>query len=157
MLEGRDTTTIEVPESVSHITEAQTSIGWEQLLKGRLAKEWMEYQKQHLGDRATRKNNANTWATDIITSIFRQWLELWKLRNGDRHGRDYKTQAEAAKKQAVRELEQLYEYKGNVMPQHDWIFESSLEQQQAKWTYILSISNFGPVIEASYKTRLNIG
>ena len=39
---------IAVPESVSHIAEAQTAIGWEQLLKGWLAKKWMEYQKQHL-------------------------------------------------------------------------------------------------------------
>ena len=81
------------------------------------------------------------------------------MRNGDRHGRDYKTQAEAAKQQAVREIEQLYEYKGQLLPQHEWILATPLEQQRSKRTYVLRafISNFGPIIEESYKTRLETG
>jgi len=159
VLEGRDVQTINIPTSVQHIAAAQSAIGWDQLLKGRLAVDWMEHRQQQLGDQATRKNNGNTWATDIITAIWKQWLELWKLRNGDRHGRDYATQAEAAKQQAVRELEQMYEYKGLVMPQHDWIFATPLDQQRQKRTYVLRafLSNFRPVIEESYKTRLETG
>ena len=159
VVEGRDKSTIAIPDSVVHIAEAQSAVGWDQLLKGRLASEWMKHQKEYLGERSTDRKNANTWATGIITTIFQQWLDLWKLRNGDRHGRDYKTQAEAAKQQAVREIEQLYEYKGQLLPQHEWILATPLEQQRSKRTYVLRafISNFGPIIEESYKTRLETG
>ena len=40
----------------------------------------------------------------MITTIFTQWKELWKLRNQDRHGKDYKDKADVAYQQAVTEL-----------------------------------------------------
>ena len=37
----------------------------------------------------------------MITTIFTEWKELWQLRNQDKHGKDYKAQADTAHRQAV--------------------------------------------------------
>jgi hypothetical protein len=109
----------------------------------------------------TKYKNAQTWSTTIIQIILEKWLELWTIRNKDRHGRDWQTQNKAAKEQATREIKQLYECKGTqrIMPHQEWIFSTTLDQQKQKSTYVLRafISNYKSVILASYQTRLETG
>jgi hypothetical protein len=81
------------------------------------------------------------------------------MRNEDRHGRAWKSQNIATKEQVTREVEQLYTYKGKIMPNQEWIFHTDLEQQMTKTTYVLRafVSNYKPVILRSYQTRLETG
>jgi transcriptional regulator of met regulon len=141
------------------IESQQATIGWKQLLKGRITQEWKKIQQETMLGHETKHRNAQTWATTIIQTIFEHVLQLWKIRNEDRHGRDWQTTRKAAKEQVVRELEQLYAYKGQVLPEHEWIFHSALDQQKQKSTYILRafVNNYQPVILASYQTRLETG
>jgi hypothetical protein len=148
-----------VSPRVSAIASTQGAIGWQHIMKGSLANEWRQDQQTSMQGRETKYKNAQTWSTTIIQTILGQWLELWAIRNKDRHGRDWQTQNTAAKDQATREITQLYEYKGRIMPQHEWIFSNTLEQQRQKSTYVQRafISNYKPVILASYQTRLETG
>ena len=41
----------------------------------------------------------------------------WQARNDDRHGHDAATRQTAAARQAVREIQQLYEMKDEVLPE----------------------------------------
>ena len=103
----------------------------------------------------------------MITTIFTQWKELWQLRNQDKHGKDYKAQADVAHRQAVTELMTMYEMKDQVLPHHAWIFKDPIHEVQNKNTsYIQAIvANFKPMIEQaikdqeleSYQTRLETG
>jgi hypothetical protein len=144
--------------ALQHINEAQEKIGWNQLLKGRIAKQWIQYQKAAMGDTESKRKNAMTWATEMISTIFEYWLKLWKLRNEDRHGRDRKTQREAERKQAIRELEQMYEEHDNIT-QEAWIVQTPLEVQKEKSTYTIRalISNYSPVLKGSHQTQLETG
>jgi len=45
----------------------------------------------------------------------------WQARNDDRHGHDSATQQSAATRQAVREIQQLYEMKDKVLPEFQYI------------------------------------
>ena len=142
-------------------------LGWSQLLQGRFSDAWRKHYQQYLGSKATNKKNSHTWVTTIITTIFNQWLDLWKLRNHDKHGKDYKAQADAAHRQAVIELINMYEMKDQVLPHHAWIFKDPIHELQNKSTsYIRAIvANFKPMIEQaikaqaleSYQTRLETG
>jgi hypothetical protein len=149
----------QVPPELAPIAAAQAAIGWEQMMKGRFAKEWKAHQHTVMQGSETKYKNAQTWSTTIIQTIFQQWLDLWTIRNTARHGRDWKSKRLAAKEQALRELEQLYEYKGQIMPHDEWIFHTSLALQQQKSTYVLRafINNYKPVILKSYQTRLETG
>ena len=63
----------------------------------------------------------------MVTNLLQKWLDLWHERNGDRHGRDYKSREEAAKRQALYEIQQLYDLKDNLPAEHQWIFHVPLE------------------------------
>ncbi len=76
-IEGREPNTIHVPPSTAAIATAQEAIGWDQLLRGRLSKEWQKRQQKHLGAGATRKNNGQTWSTSVSKFLLEQWLQLW--------------------------------------------------------------------------------
>jgi hypothetical protein len=144
---------------MTSVALAQHSIGWKHLLKGRLSKEWVTYMGNSIGGNATKTKNAITWATDIIKTIFTQWVALWKMRNQERHGHDYKSRKEAEHNQAVREMEQLYELKGHTQPDYEWIFHTPIEQQRTKTTYVLRafISNYTSFVQGGYQTRLETG
>ena len=100
-----------------------------------------------------------TWATNVIQEILKGWMALWKQRNGDRHGRDASSRARIAKAQAIRELQQLYEYQGQIMDRHNWIFETPLQaRMNLKPCAIRAfINSWKPVIVESYKERLATG
>ncbi len=162
-----DTSTISVPASVAHIAQQQQKIGWHHILQGRFSSEWRRHYQRFLGPEATNKKNGHTWVTSVITTIFTQWLDLWKLRNQDRHGKDSQAQDDAARRQAVTELQTLYTLKDLVLPHHAWLFHTPLHQLQNKRTSYLRhfIANFGPLIHhscktnslESYQTRLETG
>jgi hypothetical protein len=144
------------------IIEAQEKIGWNQMLKGRIAHQWLNHQRDSMGNGTTKRKNAMTWATDMISTIFEYWLKLWKMRNEDKHGKDVATRREAERQQAIRELEQMYE--GNENTQETWIIQRPIEALKGKSTYTIraAISNYRPVLqeptlEESHQTQLETG
>ena len=147
--------------SVQHIKDAQDKIGWNQLIKGRLAWQWNNTQETHLGTRATDKANGRTWAIDIATTLLKQWLDLWFSRNSDRHGVDHLAQLETTKRQTIREMSLLHEhYKpDNIQPDDHFMLDTPIltklkwtTKQQRAW-----LSVFKPLLEESYQTRLATG
>jgi Reverse transcriptase-like len=155
----QDTLPTNIPLHMVPIATAQEAIGWSQMMQGRLAKGWKHQQLEAMQGNTTKYKNAQTWSTALVRTIFQHWLELWTIRNNDRHGRDWQSKRIATKEQVMREITQLYEYKGMIMPHHEWIFHTTLEQQQQKSTYVLRafVNNYKPVILASYQTCLETG
>ena len=158
VFEGRAPETIPVSHRLAYIAEAQTRIGWEHVLRGRLTQLWSQHQQTHLGTFDPKKNG-QTWATDIIQEILQGWLALWKHRNDDRHGRDMASRQRIAKAQASRELEQLYEYQGWVLDRHEWLFSTPLQARMNLPTHSMRafINTWKPIIEESYQTKLETG
>lgn len=146
---------------LQEIAEAQDTVGWDQLFKGRLVLQWQQRQQQHMiqSNLITDKRNGQTWSTQVVATVFGQWWKLWDLRNSDRHGRDLITKAEAAKRQAIRELQQLYDLKDQVPPQHQWILSVPIESRLQWSTPMLRafISSYKPILEEGYTTRLETG
>jgi len=86
-----------VPQDLRNLAVAQESIGWIHLFKGRISKHWIDRQQDHIGDKATKKNNALHWATTVIDCFFTQWFKVWDQKNLDRHGHDYEGRANKLK------------------------------------------------------------
>ena len=151
---------ISVPDTPTarRIAAAQAAIGWPEILKGRLSHEWRKAMQRHLGH-YDPWTNGMTWTATIAETLLRGWLDLWELRNADRHGRDARSKAEAIRQQTLRELELLYGLKGSVMPQHAWILDPPLDQRKTLKTYSIRafINCYKPILEESYKERLATG
>ena len=159
VINDRSFSDMDAPVSVEHVAQAQTRIGWDQLLKGRLSISWSQSQQQHLGAFDGKKNGV-TWATSVSKWMLLSWLELWNIRNGARHGKDRATRTEAIRQQVIREVELAYsKYKDQVQPRHDFILETPLEQKKQHRTSALKmwLGWAVPVLEESYKERLATG
>jgi hypothetical protein len=111
-----------------------------------------------MGTTTTKRKNATTWATDMISLIFEHWLKLWKMRNGDKHGRDIAIRKAAERKQAIREIEQLYEEHADNETQA-WIIQRPITELKEKSTYTIraAIFNYSPVLKGSHQTQLETG
>ena len=162
VLYNTDEESIIVPAGLEDLAENQRMIGWKHILMGRLSSQWQQHQQSHLAstNQATAKNNGLTWATDLASLIFKQWWKLWELRNGDRHGQDMISRAEAQKRQAIREMHQLYELKDTVLPQYQWILSNPIESKLHWPASVIRawISNYRPLLEEEgYQTRLETG
>ena len=159
ILDQQSTDEIVGDQYTSEIAAAQKLIGWDQILKGRFSKKWAEFMDQHLGSEWTQKNSGTTWMTGLIQTMLQQWIDLWSVRNLDRHGGDYKAKADAQKRQAIREVTMMYEqYQGNVGP-HEWIFQQTplLQRIQQSTTAMRQwINTWQPILE-SYQTQLETG
>lgn len=101
----------------------QNAIGWNHLVRGRLAKEWHCHHDLHLATKTEHdpKQSGAQWAPSIVTHFLQQWLQLWKLSNNSRHGEDPEATAAALHAQVQRGLTQLFSFRTTVMP-HDQDF-----------------------------------
>ena len=80
---------------------------------------------------------------------------MWKARNADRHGNDWETTLAAQKRQAIREVTQIYEqYKDNIEAEHNWLFDVPLLTRIQQPTDSLRqwINSWHPLIKESYQT-----
>ena len=152
--EGRAADTIHVPETTMDIATDQAYIGWENILRGHISNLWVPAQQSHMGAFEPKKNG-QTWAAGVIRFILEGWLDLWKLRNADRHGSDVQSRNRAHKAQAIREMELLYQLKGGLLQKHNWILETPLQQRMNLSIHAMRlwINSYKPILEESYKTR----
>ncbi len=159
VIHGHDTTQITVPSGLEDVAHAQALIGWNQILKGRLATQWQQRRTAYLGDRATSKDNGITWSTTIVDTIFKQWWKLWELRNEDRHGRDLQSQKQAEHRQAIREMTQLYQLKPFLPQDIQWIVGPELQTRLHWSTSVMRawINSYKPILEKGYTDALATG
>jgi hypothetical protein len=161
LMRGTPVESIQVDPSVAEVADAQAQIGWSQILKGRMVKQWGEAQDTYLGKNKTHRNNGDTWTTQVIIGWLTEWLKLWTSRNEDRHGRDRQTRLQAEDRQYLRELELFYEkHNGHVPRRLQYLFDVPLLERLDKrgirdvriWMNI-----WQSVVEGSYKTSLETG
>jgi len=148
-----------VPQELRNLAAAQEATGWIHLFKGRISKQWINRQRDHIGDKTTTKNKALKWATTVIDCFFTQWFKVWDQRNLDRHGHDHQGRADKLKDTAFREITYMYTFKDAVREDIRWLFQTPLEDclhwllfRQRAW-----ISNWENIIKKDYATQLETG
>jgi hypothetical protein len=102
---------------------SQSLIGWLALLRGYWSKEWQrayaktypvpteETKKQRNKERNTTMTR---WQKKIIQTIWGQMIQLWTLRNAERHGWDKESRDRSRREVLHKELEDLYNRKTNI-------------------------------------------
>ena len=140
------------PDNYQLLVASQNNIGWDNFLKGRLSTHWAEHQEQHLRntDEVTNKRNGTTWTTNLAATLLDQWYRLWKQRNEDKHGKEWKERLAAKYDQIRRKVTLLYENAANA-PEHlmDSIYTCDLETQLEKTPseLVAWLANWMPVYE----------
>ena len=150
--EGRYLHPWHYPERYRDLVVIQNHIGWDNFMKGRLAKEWAKQQDSHLNrlQKSDSRKNGTVWATNLAAQLLQQWWNLWEDRNHARHGRDKEQQWQKKQEQLQREVELLYEKADELPPDLlDHIFRRPLEEQMAKSPGDIKawLANWLPVVE----------
>ena len=117
------------PARYANLITNQNAIGWIQLYRARWTREWVhlqdDYKSRHRHDFATGLPGPS-WVLGAGRLLIDQWLQLWKLRNSQRHGRDQATHAQTRQQVATSELHELYSYRDRVCPADRSLFHDSV-------------------------------
>jgi hypothetical protein len=76
----------------SNLLQAQTNLGWSQLLQGQLANDWSRLQDEFLEENKCdlevdrRYYTGDIWARKLVSHLWGAMKDQWDLHNGDRHG-----------------------------------------------------------------------
>ena len=102
------------PDRLQELIRSQETIGWDQLVFGRLSLLWTS---KHLAQLTSRNisptpfNSGAQWASTIINIIWKHVHKLWLHRNEIRHGKDKAEQLEKQKQLRLSELYLYYTYR----------------------------------------------
>jgi hypothetical protein len=106
-----------VPDPYSHevdvVVQHQTSIGWDQFCRGRIATTWILTQ-----NRLTNQSNGKSILTKLLALKFRLMPERWIKRNDDIHGNSTLINERHCKIFLHPRVQHLYDNK-KYLPAHD--------------------------------------
>ena len=106
----------------------QNAIGWDHFFRGKWSRDWIHLQKQYLariGKRASRSQEQ--WTTSLLRLIWDKLHNIWCQRNKRRHGHDSRLHRDLSLDRCKRIIISLYELRGKVQPQDDYVFYEKLE------------------------------
>jgi hypothetical protein len=90
-----------------------------------------------------------------------QWLQLWKLRNEQRHGLDREKHSRTRERSIKSELQELYTYRERVCPADRSLFHASVSDHLTKHPNLATIEdwilNHKPAIMASTEQAQRLG
>lgn len=131
----------------------QDSIGWDNLLKGRLANQWKKKQTEHLQSLNIEnpERKGKQWPRLIVHVLWDKFLELWQARNQHKHGLDTCSKSIAKRNQVLLELQMAYAKRHLMRPSDKRIFQSTHEAHSTLSTISMSnwLAAFGGVIKRS--------
>jgi hypothetical protein len=98
------------PPSLHKLIQDQNSIGWNQLFRGRMVKEWARLQQQSLSDNGCQKPtlSGRSWVATVVTTLWTRFFELWAERNNLVHGVAINDVTAVQKSKLLAELQDLH-------------------------------------------------
>jgi hypothetical protein len=151
------------PERYATLIHHQNNIGWIHLYRARWSLEWArlqdDYNSRSRHDR--QRISGASWVLSAGRMLINQWLQLWKLRNNERHGRDSMMHITAREQAATSELEELYSYRARVCPTDRSLFHTSALEHRQRHPKLEQIEdwivNNRPAILASAEQAQRLG
>jgi hypothetical protein len=120
------------PDKLGPLIQAQTRIGWRQLFDGRFCKQWGDIRNAHLycshHQLSTKTHSGQKWQVSIITLIWEQWYDVWKLRNDKVHGKDNAKRDVAERREVTRSLAAIYSQQRHMKPSFQDLLFPDIQQ-----------------------------
>jgi hypothetical protein len=108
-------------ESHTYLLRTQSSIGWEQFLKGYLAKAWGNIQGsyyKHIKANSMKFTRAR-WVHKTLTLLHDYRMAHWTMRNSSLHGGFTTLSKKALRERLTREIRDLYRQDRSLLPLAD--------------------------------------
>jgi hypothetical protein len=118
----------------------QNAIGWRQLFSGRFGTEWSRIQDDYYARKRKEggiknRRSGSKWQVLVISFVWKQWLDLWKLRNEEIHGRDNTTRMASNTRDIENELRSVYDNRNHFEPRVQELLLRDLQDhlQRPEW------------------------
>ena len=121
----------EWPSQVRRVYQAQSDIGWTQVLCGRISKEWA-----HISTNVdiAQRQGVDVWTGKVIRICWRFGLEIWKIRNDLVHGTDGKISI-LEEQRVKRLIEGIYQRKAATIIGDEWPDFPEEVTEVLQWSY----------------------
>jgi hypothetical protein len=144
---------------VRDVIMQQNRIGWRQLINGRFGTAWWSLTQGEYYQRLSQQTgkadhrSGETWQKQFIAKIWRQWEQLWKLRNEEVHGQDTATRARAERHENQRELREVYNNRNLMEPRIQELLyrEEHQHMQRPSWVTRNWLVTNAPVFRESMR------
>jgi hypothetical protein len=114
----------------------ETTIGWDHFLRGKLSHEWANLQQDYIyRTQPSSTFDRAKWIRLIIKPLILNCLDLWTLRNEERHGHDTASKQNKLAEQAQRDLRAIYSLEDEVLASDRDLFSTPLEEFLQESTY----------------------
>jgi hypothetical protein len=132
------------PSTFHDLIKSQTSIGWNQLLRGRVSILWAKHIDEFLSSQPTShpSSSGHLWVKSMLLTLWDQFFVLWEERNAVVHGADSSEKTKCRKDRLLRDLHQLHSLRSEVLPADLIFFISATPADDAKID--LFVQSHGP-------------
>ena len=122
------------PARFHDLIRSQASIGWNQLLRGRVSILWATHIDEFLASKPTShpSSSGSLWIKNMHLTLWDQFFVLWEERNMVVHGVDSSDATRCSKVRLLRELHQIHELRSAVLPADLIFFISSATANDSK-------------------------
>lgn len=134
----------------------QNTIGWRQIINGRFSVEWSRIQDDYYARKRYQsgkndRRRGQQWQIKLIRLIWKEWMNLWKMRNEDLHGRDTETRAITERREVEQALREVYERRNHFEPrvQELLLREEHEHMQRPIWVTRNWLTVNGPIFRES--------
>jgi hypothetical protein len=120
----------------------QDEIGWDNLLKGQMGRQWIEYVKQHI-EHDNIKLQAKEWAPKMILALWDHMLRLRQYQNNALHEDDSKIVAQFKVEALDRDIARLTARHNDLRSKLHEIQERHMERREHIKLYNTAAVNSG--------------
>lgn len=151
------------PPAYHEVIHTQNAIGWDQLFKARWSRHWVSCQNRYRDQKADHSlaKPGDKWAVQMGHLFLTSWLELWKIRNMERHGQDQAQQETIKRTTILADLTELYTMKHEVCPADRNIFYDSIADHLQRHPNLSQLEDwivlYRDAIRSSVKTARQLG
>ncbi len=144
-----------VPLEYKTLADGQNSLGWYNLWYGRYHLEWDRYQRRYLtlvGETDEEPTGEPKWIRAITLTIWRHCHIRWTIRCDTQYSESPTNNFK--REQILHQIQTLYTMKDRLLQQHQYMFNTTLEEWASLPTTHLSewILKYKPVIKKCLNT-----
>lgn len=123
-----------LPHRYDDLVRHQKYVGWDQILIGRFVTEWSTLAQEYIvslpSEQRNKSQSVNQWVIQIAEILLQFAHSVWLDRNGNRHGRDKSEQEKILAQRIIRQTNELYELRHDVLPSHKRLYYRDLVEDE---------------------------
>ena len=131
----------EIDTLVNKAWAEQRTIGWDQILKGRISKYWGQAQGLYYRNNPDTRGNVyfstSLWSAATVRSMLDFILHLWNNRCNSMHGVDEEDAKRIIKNKITTKVVEFYGRRGEIETDYGYLFKESLDSLRKRSTQYL--------------------